>query len=414
MPKLANEGSKHVDGTESSMKILLVGGGSGGHLTPLLAVATELKKNNASCQVIHVGQVGEALDEVMQHESVDESIGIQAGKFRRYHGESFLSHLFDLKTVILNIRDLFRFLHGTIQAYRLLGRQKPDAILLKGGYVCVPVGFAARLRKIPYATHDSDAIPGLANRLTAKHAAYNAVAMPADGYLYDQAKTIQTGIPIREEFVPVTTAIKNAAKKQLGYKPTDKLLFVVGGGLGARNVNEAIASIAQSLLRTYPQLQIVHLTGKSLYTETQKLYSYLEPSEQGRVKLVDFTTELYLYSAASDVAITRAGATNLAEFAAQTKPIIIVPNPVLTGGQQLHNAKIIAEAKAALIVEENDSVGLKNAVDTYMSMSDLDRSIYGSALHNVFPQHGAAKMIAELLVAIANKTLFHPNKDMVK
>ena len=388
------------------MKIILAGGGSGGHITPLLAVADSLRSSQQDLKIIHIGQRGEQLDSVMRHHSIDESVGITAGKFRRYNGESFVSHLLDIKTIVLNARDLLRFVRGTVQAWRLLGRVKPDAILLKGGYVCVPVGFAARLRRIPYMTHDSDAIPGLANRITAGAAQYNAVAMPVGGYPYETTKVVQTGIPIRPEFQPVTASVRNTSKKELGYKSTDKLLFVVGGGLGARNVNIAVSEIAQKALEAHTSLHVVQITGKTLYDETKALYASMPIALQSRVHLIDFTTDLYKYSAAADVVIARAGATNLAEFAIQKKPTILIPNPVLTGGQQLHNAEIVRAANAAIIVDEGDVDALEQSVHHMFSLSDVDRQMYGSSLSGVMPIHAAAQIISDMLIAIGSGTAY--------
>jgi len=385
---------------------MLVGGGSGGHLTPLLAVADALRHSLPAATIIHVGQLGEQLDDVMQHSSIDESIGITAGKFRRYNGESFLRQLLDVRTVALNIRDGFRFLRGTIQSWRLLGKTRPDAILLKGGFVCVPVGLAARLRKIPYMTHDSDAIPGLANRITSGSARYNAVAMPVDGYPYAADKVLQTGIPIRPEFAVVTTTDMSMYKKELGLAPKSEMLFVVGGGLGARNVNQSVVTIAQSLLTTRPHLHIVQITGKTLYGETTEMYAKLPDELRSRVQLIDFTTEIYKYSAAADVVISRAGATNIAELAVQQKPTILIPNPLLTGGQQLHNAGLVRKASACLIVEEGDSQALLEAVHTIFAMTKTERAEMGKSLASVLPNRHAAHTIADILASLANDVPF--------
>lgn len=387
------------------MKIIVAGGGSGGHLTPLLAVASALKKEDPQIQVIHIGQKGDKLQGVTDHKSIDQGLSISAGKFRRYHGESFLQHITDFKTIALNIRDFFRFAVGTFQAWRLLGKLKPDAVFLKGGFVCVPVGFAAKLRNIPYITHDSDAIPGLANRLTAKNAKYNTTALRSDLYPYVQTKTVQVGIPIQPEFKLVTEKDKHEFKKKLGYPTDSNLIFSVGGGLGAHKLNQALAHAAQELLENQ-NYYILHLSGKAHFEDTQKLYegSLTGTEKIKRVKVLDFSSELYMLSGAADVVITRAGATNIAEFATQGKPCIVVPAPHLTGGQQLHNADVLVASKAAIVLQEDELPSLAGVVRSLLADKKLAES-YANTIHQ-FAVENSAEKIADILIDIAkNKRL---------
>lgn len=171
----------------------MTGGGSGGHITPILAVAHELKKLAPDTHIIYIGQQGDTFGTVVaEHELIDEVHTIAAGKFRRYHSEG-LKQLLDLKTMWLNLRDGFRVVKGLVQSYRLLGDLKPDMVFCKGGFVGVPVGLSAALRHIPYVTHDSDAIPGLANRVIAKWAALHAVALDPSLYPYPVERTVNVG-----------------------------------------------------------------------------------------------------------------------------------------------------------------------------------------------------------------------------
>lgn len=382
------------------MKYFVVGGGSGGHLTPLIAVAEAIKQKEPSAEVIHIGQRKDILQEVVNAQVINTALHISAGKFRRYHGESFIKHALDIKTVALNIRDFFKFIFGFIQSLWLLGRHKPDVIFLKGGFVCVPIGYAARLYRIPYVTHDSDAIPGLANRLTAKHAKYNATALSAELYPYESAKTIQVGIPIQKTFKRVTKADQQKARNKLHFESDCKIILSVGGGLGAQRVNRALVQAAQALL-TDEKVNIIHLTGKALFTETKQMYEdELSESYLNRIKLIDFTNELYEYSAAADIILSRAGATNIAEFAAQAKPCIFVPNPVLTGGQQLHNAKILEKRNAAIIIQESALSNLARVLSELLNDRKKQEAL-SEAIHSIAVPKSAEK-IAELLQSVAS------------
>jgi UDP-N-acetylglucosamine--N-acetylmuramyl-(pentapeptide) pyrophosphoryl-undecaprenol N-acetylglucosamine transferase len=383
------------------LKIMIVGGGSGGHLTPVVAIADSLKQLHPSTVVVHVGQKGEGLVDVVHNPSIDESYAITAGKFRRYHGESFISHLLDVKTLILNARDFFRFMYGTIEAYRLLGKARPACILLKGGFVSVPVGFAARVRKIPYLTHDSDAVPGLANKITAKHAIYNTTALPAALYPYDQAKTKQVGIPIRKEFKEVLPENLNLLKEKIGIGRNKTVIFSVGGGLGAQKINQALVRASKTLLESENNCYIVHLTGKKHFDETKKQYQLkLSPAQMNRIQLIDFTTDLYKYSAAADIVLTRAGATNIAEFAAQAKTCVVVPAPHLTGGQQLHNAEVLRKTNAAIIVDEESLSHLDTILLDAIALTQEQKNAYGKALHKLAVYDSADKL-ANILIDIS-------------
>lgn len=383
---------------ESGKLIVLVGGGSGGHLTPLLSVAEAIKKSDQEVKLLFIGQKGEDLHEVMNSTLIDYSTAISAGKFRRYHGESFISHLFDIKTMALNFRDFFRFLKGLVDAWIILRKYRPQVIFLKGGFVSVPVGFVARFQKIPYITHDSDAIPGLANRLTAKHAKYNLTALPSDLYPYNPSKTKQVGIPLLSTFKHVTDTTSDASKIELGYKKTDKIILSVGGGLGAQKINTALTASAKQILSDDPSINIIHITGKKLFAGTKDLYeSHINDEEMKRIKLIDFTTELYKYSEAADIVITRAGATNLAEFGVQAKTCIVVPAPHLTGGQQLHNAEVLKNKNAAIILEESSLIDLPNKVKQLLEMKSDEFKSFGDALQKLTVPDAANKISSILL-----------------
>jgi UDP-N-acetylglucosamine--N-acetylmuramyl-(pentapeptide) pyrophosphoryl-undecaprenol N-acetylglucosamine transferase len=387
---------------DSSQKIdyMLVGGGSGGHITPLLAVASALKEKKPNCVIGVIGQKGEHLKEAFKDSPVDTVFYISAGKFRRYHGESVISHLLDFKTIALNIRDLFRFIKGTFDAKRLLKKTAPRAIFLKGGFVSVPVGYAARKHKIPYITHDSDAIPGLANRLTSKYAAYNTTALPAENYPYPAAKAKMVGIPLRPEFSLVTEKNKQEFREELGIKSSAPVIFCTGGGNGSRTLNELLAGISADLLKKFPDLVILHLTGKKLVDSTRDLYVRVLGADRVKnIQLFGFYPELYKLSGASDVVIARAGATNLAEFAVQGKAAVVVPSPFLTGGQQLHNAQILKKSEATMVVDEGDEKGLLESVQLLLSDQKQNQK-YATNIQNLAVSD-AASQIAVILQEIA-------------
>ena len=320
--------------------IVLTGAGSGGHITPLLAVAAELKRRQPELKIVYIGQRGDKLGDIPARDPhIDAVYTVRAGKFRRYHGEGW-RQLLDIPTLLKNIRDAFYVLIGIVQSWRLLGRLQPTVIFIKGGFVGVPVGLAAASRHLPYLTHDSDAIPGLANRIIARWAVRHAVALPVNIYPYPASKTVTTGIPLRADFVLVTEARQKAYRAKLRVSEHAKLLFVIGGGLGSQEVNQAVAEAMPHLLREIKDLHVIHVVGRKNLPDMQADYAaHLSAAEQGRVIVSGYVDDVYLYSGAADLIVTRAGATNLAEFAVQGKACIVVPSAFLAGGHQLKNAR---------------------------------------------------------------------------
>lgn len=331
----------------------MTGGGSGGHITPILAVAHELKKLDPEAKIIYIGQTGDALGDVpAEDKNIDRVYTVRAGKFRRYHGEGW-RQLLDVGTLYKNLRDAFFVLAGLWQSFWLLGKLKPDVIFVKGGFVGVPVGLAAALRGTPYVTHDSDALPGLANRLIAPWARLHAVALPKEVYNYPVKKTITVGVPIMHHFQPLTPSDVRGFRKQLKLDAAGRVLLITGGGLGAQRLNNAVITCMPELLTRYPDLWVVHIAGRQLEAEVRQSYKQeLSPKEQHRVVVKGFITNLYQYSGAADVIVTRAGGTAMAEFATQAKATVVVPNPQLAGGHQLKNAKVLSDRKAVRLVSE--------------------------------------------------------------
>lgn len=386
--------------------IVLVGGGSGGHITPLLSVAEELKKQQPLVRLDYIGQAGDKLSDLpRKHKVIDSSYSIMAGKFRRYHGEGF-KQIFDLKTLLKNIRDFFYFIVGLWQAFWLLGKLKPGIIFIKGGFVGVPVGLAAALRGIPYITHDSDAIPGLANRIISRWAEAHTVALPKSVYKYPAGKTHSVGVPVSSMFSKVNTELKTKYRRQIGLTPNHQIIFVSGGGNGAKRLNLAVVQSVIPLIKSNSKFFIVHGTGRDHESETKQAYDKLLSREEQKQILVKgfFINDLYKYSGAADVVITRAGATSIAEYAAQQKCCIIVPNSQLAGGHQTKNADFLSLQNAAVVLPDDVVVSsphiLTEAVISLLS-NELNRQKLAKNL-NLIARPRATKDIAQLLLERLN------------
>ncbi len=388
------------------MKIVLTGGGSGGHITPLLAVAAELKRRDSKVRLVYVGQSGDRFAAVVAKSPViDETYSVPAGKFRRYHGEGW-RQLLDIPTMLKNIRDVFYVLAGIWQARRLMRRLQPDIIFSRGGFVSVPVCLGGRLAGVPYITHDSDPVPSLANRIIARWAVAHAVALPKDIYPYPANKTVTTGIPLSKDFVPVTAALKKQYRQAVKVPESAELLFIIGGGQGSQLINRAVSDILPHLLSEFPKLYVVQVAGEANVAEMTTLYDErLSEQEQGRVRVLGYTDEVYRYSGAANIVLCRAGATNLAESAVQGKACLVIPSNFLAAGHQLKNAEYLADQGAAVVLDEAELADDANRLAKPLSrlLGDPARQKKLAQRLAAFAKPQATEAIADLITKEARR-----------
>lgn len=383
------------------MTIVLTGGGSGGHITPILAVAAELKRLDPDINLVYIGQRGDSLGDIPAHDlNIDQVYTVRAGKFRRFHGEG-LKQLLDISTMLKNIRDIFFVVIGTYQSWRLIGRIKPQLVFSRGGFVSVPVVVGAKLRRVPYITHDSDLIPSLANRLIAPWAKLHAVAFDKELYPYPADKTITTGIPLNKHFQLVTSELQERYRRELHIPAKSKVVFVIGGGLGSQDVNSAVADAVPHLLQDFQDLYVVHAAGRNNEEELQNKYNETVPeAEHQRLQVHSFIRDVYRYSGAADIIVTRAGATNLAEFAVQGKACIVIPSSFLAGGHQLKNAEYLAGQGAAIVLTVDDLITDPNRLArdiSHMLHEPAKRKKLGAELAKL-AQPDATHLIAKLIL----------------
>ena len=367
-----------------------MGGGTGGHILPLLAVAHSLRQQNSKIKIIAIADQQSKFAYLLKNSTdIDDLVLIKAGKFRRYPNQSFIQSLLDVKTLGLNIRDGFRTLAGIFQALKILRRIKPEIIFIKGGYVAVPVGISAKLLGIPFITHDSDAVPGLANRIIGRWANLHTVGMSKELYNYSENQTIQVGIPVLNEFKKVTSEIKTRYREQLKIPKNSKVIFITGGSQGAKKLNQIIAEIIEQLLEI-KQIFVVHQTGKGGVVNLPKAKNY---------QVFEYSQELFKYSASADLIITRAGST-IAEFAIQYKPLIVIPAEHLADNHQIKNAEQLKKAKASIVLSESQLFNQPNLLLSEICnlINDTqEQDALSANLAKLYPPNATSK-IAEILL----------------
>lgn len=320
---------------------------------------------------------------------------IVAGKLRRYHKLTLLQQLMRMRTIVIpNIIDGAKLLIGTIQSIGKLLVWRPDVVFAKGGFVCLPVGVAAHILRIPLVIHDSDAHPGLTSRILSRWAVAIATGAPLKHYNYPKSKTRYVGIPITSMNEPYSAQKQRAAKKELGFGEHEPLVVVTGGGLGATSLNEAVIHVLDDLLSFTSVALVAGKANANGLLESVKRRPNLQI--HGYVK----SDVMQKMLGAADIVVSRAGATTMLELAALAKPSIIVPNEQLTGGHQLKNAAVYEQAKAAIVIPDNqltaEPLQLIDAINATLlnkaSMKKLSTNIHK------FAKPDAAKDTAALIV----------------
>ena len=380
------------------MKILAVGGGSGGHVTPVVAVLRELKRIHPRaeirfwCDNTFVAQARA----IMGH--FDATIPVQtimAGKLRRYHHLSVMRQLFWPSLVLMNVRDSFLVGLGFLQSIVKLIIWRPDVIFTKGGYVCLPVGIAARILRIPLVIHDSDAHPGLTNRILGKWATAIATGAPLEYYSYPADRSRYVGIPISSEFHEFSDKERQAAKVQWGINVDRPLIVVTGGGLGSQRINDTVTLMLDDLLKLG---SLVLISGAGQYDELRSI----TPPNDDKFQLHAFiSSDMAALLGAADVVIARAGATTILELAALTKPTILIPNGKLTGGHQLKNAAVYLNEDAVIVIDEDAMIDnpqiLVSAVNDVLSNPQRSNKM-AKALAS-FARPDAARDVADMIIS---------------
>ena len=376
------------------MRILAAGGGSGGHVSPVAAVFNELTKNDLNLEALFLCDSAFEMQARGLMEKVDAIVDVQvikAGKVRRYAHLNLWQH-FTVKGLMWNnFKDLFKIGQGFFQSVVAIKKFKPDVVFTKGGYVCLPVGAAAHLLRIPLVIHDSDSRPGLTNKLLSKWADVIATGSPLENYNYPAGKSHYIGVPISSKFQPKKPAEQKAAKKEFGFNPERLLVVAVGGGLGAKSINNAMNKAAKSLIEQGISTYVV--AGKGHYNEA----SAAAPKTD-KYKVVPFVYEnMDKLLGAADIVVSRGSATFLQELAGLGKATIIVPAHQLS--DQRKNAEVYRSAEAALVVD-NDGIESDNRLGEAILMLADDpvlRSELGEKIH-AFAKPQAASDLAQLIV----------------
>ncbi|MBE5898414.1 MAG: undecaprenyldiphospho-muramoylpentapeptide beta-N-acetylglucosaminyltransferase [Lachnospiraceae bacterium] len=307
-------------------KIIMTGGGTAGHVTPNIALFPALKEEGY--EISYIGSYNGIEKELIKKQGI-EYFGISSGKLRRY---------FDVK----NFTDPFRVMKGYSEAKKILKHTKPDVVFSKGGFVTVPVVYAAKKLHIPVIIHESDLTPGLANKLAIPNATYVCHNFPETANHLPEEKSRLTGCPIRKELFE---GDREKGLKFLGFQGNKPVLMIIGGSTGAKVINETVRESLDILTQRF---DIVHLCGKDkLDTNYNDVAGYKQ--------FEYISDELNDIFAASDVVISRAGANAICELLALCKPHLLIPlSANASRGDQILNAKSFKKQGFSEVLEEEN------------------------------------------------------------
>jgi len=377
------------------MRVLVSGGGTGGHIYPALAIATSLR-TQYQAEILFLGS-----DDGLEKEIVPAAgfalATVKAGKLRRY---------VSLET----ITGVMRVPLGMFQAISIVRKFRADVAFTSGGYVAVPAALASRLNGVPLLMHQQDVPPNLSNRLAAPLATRISVAF-ADSLPYFPArKTLLLGNPIRQAMLDARETSPQAARAELGLEAGLPLLLVTGGSQGARHLN---AMVCQALPGLLACCQVLQISGKDLYNETRaqadSLLAGQDETLRKRYHLVAYLNEeMPLALQAADLVLCRSGASTLSELALLGKPAILVPlSPAVGGPAQQENAAMF-ERKGAASVISNDNLKPEILVERVLSLIASNAQITAMARSaNTFARPDATQDITQELVRIAKRGAGH-------
>ncbi len=307
-------------------KIVLTGGGTAGHVTPNIALLPALQE--LSYEIEYIGSYHGIEKELIEALGIPYH-GISSGKLRRY---------LDIK----NLSDPFKVIKGFGQAFRLLGKIKPNIVFSKGGFVSVPVVLAAKMRRIPVIIHESDITPGLANKIAIPAAKKVCCNFPETLKYLPSEKAVLTGSPIRQELL---SGKADSARSYCHFDNGKPVLLIIGGSTGSKVINDAVRALLPTLLKEY---QIIHLCGKGNLDD-----SFM--NEKGYAQFEYISQQLKDMFALADIVISRAGANAICELLALHKPNILIPlSAAASRGDQILNAKSFEkQGFSYVLMEEN-------------------------------------------------------------
>jgi len=363
-------------------RIMISGGGTGGHIYPAISIANALKKNHPETKFLFVGAKGR-----MEMEKVPEAgyeiVGLWISGLQR-----------SLK--LSNLMFPLKVLCSVLKSKKLLKKFKPDAVVGVGGYASGPMLHAAAKANVPTLIQEQNGYAGLTNKMLAKKVDKICVAYDGMSRFFPEDRIIKTGNPVRNDILDCTSK-RAAGLEHFGLEEGKKTLLIIGGSLGARTINNTIADGIEKLLDS--GCQVLWQTGKFYIEEMQSKVSHIDKNS---LKVMPFIKEMDLAYASADVIISRAGASSISELCLVGKPVIFVPSPNVSEDHQTKNAMALVSVEAAEHVSDEESANC--LVDESIALlEDEVRQKLISENIKALAKPNAAQDIANEIIALIEK-----------
>lgn len=319
------------------MRVIMTGGGTGGHIYPAIAIADKIRRKNPGAEILFVGT----------RRGMEKDLVPKNGYEIRFITVSG----FNRKKLWKNVKTFYHLAKGNLQANQIIKQFKPDLVIGTGGYVCGPVVRAAYKKGIRTFIHEQNAFPGVTNKLLEKYVEKVFISFPeSKTYFKDQSKLVVTGNPIRKSFL--LSSVQNSREK-LGIQSSEFVILCFGGSLGASRINQAMTNSLE-ILNVEPNIRVFFITGKNHY---QKICDEIKEKKinlSDQIKIMEYADNMHEYLSGADLVISRAGALTVSEITACGKASILIPSPNVTGNHQYFNAKVVADKGGAIIIEEKN------------------------------------------------------------
>ncbi|MFM2268403.1 MAG: undecaprenyldiphospho-muramoylpentapeptide beta-N-acetylglucosaminyltransferase [Bacteroidota bacterium] len=366
------------------MKIIISGGGTGGHIFPAVAVADELKRRNPDCEILFVGAQGKMeMERVPKAGYKIEGLPIQG-----------LQRKISFQNILKNLQLLYKLPLSLWKMRRILTQFQPDVVVGFGGFASAPTMRAAAKRGIPTVLQEQNSYAGVTNKLSAQRAAAICVAYENMSRFFPSEKILETGNPVRQEVWQRSE--KTAALSHFGLSDKKKTIFVVGGSLGAKTLNWAIEKNAD-WLKNREDVQVLWQCGRLYEAE----FAALTAAKLPNVKLLTFVDRMDLAYSAADVVISRAGALSISELCLVGVPTILVPSPNVSEDHQTKNAMALVEKNAAVLVRDvHASEEMLQKAGEILDNPTLQQSLRQQIL--TLGKPNAARDIAQVVEKTAN------------
>lgn len=358
-------------------RVIISGGGTGGHIFPAIAIADEIKKRNPKAEILFIGAQGK-----MEMEKVPA-----AG----YRIEGLAIVGFQRKLTFSNFLLPFKIVKSLLKARSILKEFKPQAVVGVGGYASGPTLQAATMLKLPTLVQEQNSFPGKTNKLLASKV--NVLCTAYDGLdkFFPKEKIRLTGNPVRHDMVSIDGK-REEAMNYYGFDSSKKTILIIGGSLGARTLNNALVENIAEIAR-HDEIQILWQSGKLYY---EQMLEIMNQKKVGSIKLVQFIDRMDLAYAAADVIISRAGAISVSELCLVGKPVVLVPSPNVAEDHQTKNAMALVNKNAAILVKDTEATQHLFSV-VFQLMTDESRMMtYSSEIKKLAKPNATADIVNEL------------------